>query len=180
MRIFFVCTPSVHVELHRCECLPLEIAHVHNLILSAEDTVHIGCNVRLSRQARAYIGRDMEADILPHTACLVARPYSGIALRSCPTIERDNERTCVISIVRHDFTYICHTVKSERIACAYPCHVGFEHTHSGIAHFFHDVTLQQCAHAFLRMQVRLCPQSYLHPILTCIVAQFFQVLNISV
>lgn len=77
-------------------------------------------------------------------------------------------------------SYVRHSVQSEGIAGSYPCHVGFEYTHTGITDFFHDVTLQQGAYTFLRVQVRLCPEAYFHSVLTGVVSQAFQIGDVAV
>ena len=122
----------------------------------------------------------METNIFPHTACLVARPNSGITLCACPTVQRDNERTCIISIVRHNTAYVSHTVQPEGVSGTYPRYVCFQYTHACITHLFHNITLQQSTYAFLRMQVWLCPKSDLHSVLTGIISQTFQVGNVTV
>ena len=122
----------------------------------------------------------MEAYVFPIASGLVARPYTCIALRACPAIQADDERAAVVAIVGHDVCYIRDAVQSERVAGTYPGHVGLQHAHSGIAHFLYYVALQQGLHAFLRVQVRLCPQAYLHAVVVCIVCQVFQVLYVAV
>lgn len=125
MRIFLIRSPAVHVQLHRRPGLPLEVAGIHHEVLATENTVHVGCDVRLSGKPGADISRDVETDIFPLSACLVARPDSGITLRAGPTVERDDERTCVVSVIRHDMSDISHTVQTERVAPTDPCHVCF-------------------------------------------------------
>ena len=47
--IFLVGAPSVHVQLHRGEGLPLEVAGIHRHVLSAEDAVHVRADVGIAR-----------------------------------------------------------------------------------------------------------------------------------
>ena len=122
----------------------------------------------------------MEADVFPFAAGLVTRPYTCIALSSCPSVQWDDKRTCVVAIIRHDFTHIGHAVQAEWIACAYPCNICFQNTHTGVSYFFHDITLKQCTDSFFGMEVGLCPKPDFHSVLAGIVTQFFQVLDIAV
>ena len=141
--IFGVAAPAVHVEFHGCERLPLELAHVDGHVLAAEDAVDIGRDVGLARKAGADKRGNVEADVFPVAARLVAAPNACIALRACPAVERNDKRTGVVAILGHDFAHVGHAVQTEAIACAHPSHVGLEHAHACIAHFFHNVSLQQ-------------------------------------
>ena len=51
LRIFGIGAPSVHVEFHGREGLPLEFAHIDGNVLTAEDTIDVGSDVRLSGKA---------------------------------------------------------------------------------------------------------------------------------
>jgi len=153
MGVLLIGAPAVHIQLHRTKCFPLKITYIDCFILATEDSVHVRTNIRLTGKAGAYISRDMETNIFPHTACLVARPNSGITLCACPTVQRDNERTCIISIVRHNTAYVSHTVQPEGVSGTYPRYVCFQYTHACITNLFHNITLQQSTYAFLRMQV---------------------------
>ena len=180
MRIFLIRSPSVHIELHGRERFPLEVANIHHRILSAENAIHVRRYIRLTRETRTDIGRNMEADIFPYTSCLISGPDGSITLRSRPAVERNDERTSLVAIVRHDMSHIRHTVQAERIAGSHPCHVCFQHTYARIAHLFHNVALQQRADACFRMQIRLCPKPDLHSVLTGIITQTPEVSNVSV
>ena len=122
----------------------------------------------------------METNVFPVATRLVTAPDTGITLRACPSVERNDEGASVRAIVGHDFAHIGHTIKSERITGTYPGHVGFEHTHSGIAHFLHNVALQQSFDALFGVQVALRPKSDFDAFRAGIVAKLFQVLNVSV
>ena len=180
VRILGIGSPTVHVELHRCEGLPLELAHIHRNVLASEYSVHVARDVWLTRQARTYECRDVEAYVFPVASGLVAAPYGGITLRSCPSVERNDERTCIRSVVRHDLSHVSYTVQSERIAVAYPCHVGLQHSHSSIAHLLDDVALQQRFYSSLGMKVALRPQTYLNALRTGIVAKLAQVVDVAI
>ena len=180
MRILRVGSPTVHVELHRCECLPLELAHIHRYVLASENSVHIARDVGLTRKSRTNECRYVEAYVLPIASCLVAAPYCSISLCSCPSVERNDERTRIRAVVRHDLSHVSHTVQSERIAIAYPRHVGLQHSHSSIAHLLYDVALQQRLYASLGMKVALCPQTYLNALRTGIVAKLAQIVDVAV
>ena len=122
----------------------------------------------------------MEADVLPVAACLVARPDTGIALRTSPAVQADDEGAGVRAVVGHNFANVGHTVQSETIACADPSHVGLEHTHAGIAHLLDDVALEEGFDAFFRVEVALRPQADFHAFATGVFAKLAQVLNIAV
>ena len=122
----------------------------------------------------------METDILPLATGLVAAPYSGIALRSGPTVQRNDEGTRVATIIRHDLRHVRHTVQAEAVSGAHPCHVGLEHTHTGVTYFLHDIALQKGFNTFLGMQVALGPETNFNTLAAGIVAKFFQVLHIAV
>ena len=178
MGVFLVGTPAVHVQLHGGEGLPLEVAHVHGEVPPAEDAVHIATHVGLAGEARADVGGDMEADVLPLPAHLVAAPKAGIALGACPAVERNNKRTRAIALLGHNLCHVGHAVEAEAVAGAHPGNVGLEHTHAGIAHFAHDVALEQRLNALLRMEVRLRPKANLHATLAGVVAKLTQVVDV--
>ena len=180
MGVLFVGSPAIHIQLHGSKCFPLEITYIDYFVFSTEDTVHIRTNVRLAGQTGTDIGRDVKTDIFPDTARLVARPDSGIALRACPAIQRDDKWTGITAIIRHNMSYVRHSIQSEGITGSYPCHVSFQYTHAGITDFFHDITLKQCTDSFFGMEVGLCPKPDFHSGLAGIVTQFFQVLDIAV
>ena len=145
--ILRVATPSIHIQLHWRKGLPLEITDVHLQILSTKDSVHITRNITHSGESRTNIGWDVETDIFPLATRLVARPYTTITLCTCPTVEGNNEWTCVAAIVRHDVSHVSNTIESEGIACTNPCYIGLQHTHTCITHLFDDVALQECRDA---------------------------------
>ena len=121
----------------------------------------------------------MESDVLPVTTCLVATPQACIALCTCPTVEGDDEGTCVITKLGHHLGYVSHTIESERVAGAYPCHVGLEDTYASVAHLSDDIALQQRLHTVLGVEVRLSPQTQLHAMLTCIFAKLAKILHVT-
>ena len=180
MGVLLIGAPAIHIQLHGGKCLPLEITNIDCFILAAEDAVHIRTDVGLSGKAGTDISRYVETDIFPYAACLVARPDSGITLRACPAVKRDDERTGVVAIIRHNASHISHTVQSERVSGSHPGNVGFQYTYTCVTHFFHDVALQQSAYTFFRMQVGLCPKSDFHSVLTGVIAQAFQVGDVTV
>ena len=124
VRIFLIASPAIHVQLHRRECFPLEIAYVYGNILPTEDAIGIGSNVWLTAQSGTDIGRDVETDVFPLTSGLVAGPNTGISLSACPAVHGDDERSSVVPIIRHDFSDICDAVQAEGIAITHPCHIG--------------------------------------------------------
>ena len=87
MRILGISAPAIHVQSHCGEGLPFKLAHVHYRILSAEDTIVIGCDVGDSRKSGTDEGRDVEADVLPVATGLVARPDGCVALCAGPAIQ---------------------------------------------------------------------------------------------
>ena len=153
MRILGIAAPAIHVQTHRGEGLPFEFSHVDDWILSAEDTVVVACDVGDTRKSGTDEGRDVEADVLPFAARLVARPDGCVSLCTSPSIERDDEWTGIPAIVRHDLSHVGHTVQSEGIAVAYPGHVSLEHSYASGSHLLHDVALQERLNAVFRMQV---------------------------
>ena len=157
LRIFGIGAPSVHVEFHGSEGLPLEFAHIDGNVLTAEYTIEIGGDVRLSGKAGTDESGDVETNVFPIAACLVAAPNTGIALCACPAVERDDERTGVVAILRHDATHIGHTIQAEGVTPADPCHVCFEHAHTGIAHLLDDVALQEGFDAVFGVKIALRP-----------------------
>ena len=180
MRIFGIATPSVHVQLHGGEGFPLEFAHIHRNVLSSEDSIEVGGDVGLSRKSRSDEGWDVETDIFPVTTGLVTTPDSRIALSSCPSIKRDDEGARIVAIFRHDATHIGYTIQSEAITPTYPGYVGFEHTHSSGADFFHDVALQESLDAVFGVEIALCPQTDFHTFAASIVAKLAEVFNVAI
>ena len=180
MRIFGIAAPAIHVQTHCGEGLPFELSHVDDWILSAEDTIVVACDVGDTRKSGSDEGRDVEADVLPVATGLIARPDGCVSLCTSPSIERDDERTGIPAIVRHDLSHVSHTVQSEGIAVAYPGHVGLEHSYAGCSHLLHDVALQERFDAVFRMQVRLGPESDFHTVLAGVITEFLQVLDVAV
>ena len=76
--------------------------------------------------------------------------------------------------------HVGDAVQPEGVARAYPRHVGLEHTHARVTHFFHNVALQQGADALFGMQVRLRPKSDFHTVRMGIVCQCSQVGDVAV
>ena len=122
----------------------------------------------------------MEADIFPVATRLVAAPNACIALRAGPAVERDDKRAGIAAILGHDFAHVGHAVQAEAITCAHPSHVGLEHAHAGIAHFFHNVSLQQGFDTLFGVQVALRPKSDFHTLAAGVFAKLFQVLDVAV
>ena len=178
--VFGAAAPAVHIEFHGRERLPLELAHVDRQVLPAEDAVHVRRDVGLARKSRADKRGNMIADIFPVAARLVAAPNACIALRAGPAVDRDDERAGVIAMLWHDFSHVGHAVQAETIACAHPSNVCFKHTYAGVAHFFHDVSLQQGFDAFFWIEVALRPKSDFHALAAGVFAKLFQVLDVAV
>ncbi len=178
--IFLVRTPAVHVELHRREGFPLEIARVDYGLLAAEDAVHVGRYVGLARESRTDVGRDVETDVFPLATRLVARPDACVTLCARPAVERYDERTRVVAVIRHDLRHVGYAVQAERVTRADPRHVGLQDAHARVADLFYDIALQQCAHLGFGVQVRLRPQAYLHALLAGVIAQLLQVADVAV
>ena len=180
VRVLRIGAPAVHVELHGREGLPLEVADVYRDVAASEDAVHVGRDVGLPGEPRSDVCRDVEADVLPVSSGLVAGPYRGITLRPGPSVERDDERARVVSVVGHDVPDVCHAVQAERIASADPRDIGLQHPHPCVAHLLDDVALEQGVDAVLRMEIRLGPESDLHAPLAGIFSQLAEVFDISV
>ena len=157
MRILFIGSPPVHIQLHGREGFPLEVSGIDYRILSSEDTVHIRTDIRITRQTWTYISRNVETNIFPDSSCLVARPYTGIALRTRPAIKGNNKGTGIITIVSHNLCHVCDTIQSKGISGTYPGNIGFQYTHACIPHFLYNVTLQQSTDTFFGMKIGLCP-----------------------
>ena len=180
LRILRRRAPAVHIQLHRSIRLPLEVAHIHRHIHATKDSIHITRHIRLASQTRADIRRDMEADILPLAASLVASPYTSITLRTSPAIESDDKRTRIIAIIRHHLSHVSHTIQAKRITGTHPSHISLEHTHPSVMNLLNYITLQERLHTLLRVQVRLSPQSNLHTTGAGIITKLLQVLDIAV
>ncbi len=180
LRILGVIPPAIHVELHGREGLPLEIADVDLQVLATEDTVHVRGDVSHARESRANIGGDVETNVLPLATGLVATPYACIALCAGPSVEGDDEGAGIVAIVGHDVCHVGNAVETKGVAIAHPGHIGLEHPHTGVAHLFDDVALQQGTDAVDGMEVRLGPEPNLHTVLTGIVAKALQVGDVAV
>ena len=178
--ILRVGTPAVHVERHGSERLPLELTHIDGDVASAEDAVGVGRDVGLSRESGSDEGGDVETDVFPLTARLVAAPDAGVALRAGPAVEGDDEGAGIVAVERHDFAHIGHTVQSETVAPAHPGHVGLEHAHAGILDLLHDVALQEGFDAVFGMEVALCPEADFHALRAGIVAKALEVGDVAV
>ena len=180
VRIFGIATPSVHIQFHGSEGFPLKFAHIDGNVLSSKDTIEVGGYVGLSRKTRSNECGDVETDIFPITTCLVATPDPRIALSSCPSIERDDEGASIVAIFRHDATHIGYTVESKAIPPTHPGYIGFEHTHTSRADFFHDVALQESFDAVFGVKIALCPESDFHTFATGVVTKLAEVFNVAI
>ena len=180
LRIFGIGAPSVHVEFHGREGLPLEFAHIDGNIFTAEDTVKVGGDVRLSGKAGTDESGDVETNVFPIAACLVAAPNTGIALCACPAVERNDEGTGVVAVLGHDATDVGHTVQTEGVTPADPCHVCFEHADTGVAHLLDDVALQEGFDAVFGVKIALRPQSDFHTFGAGVISECFEVLDVAV
>ena len=178
--ILFIGSPAVHIQLHGGERFPLEITDIHQRVLAAENAVHVRTDVGLPGKSGADVGGNMETDVLPDAARLVARPDAGIPLGSRPAVQGNDERAAVVPVVGHDLGHVRNAVQPERIARAYPGHVRLQHAHSGVPHLLHDIPLQQSADFRLGMQVGLGPQPDFHAVLPGVVRQTLQIRNIAV
>ena len=110
-------------------------------------------------------------DVFPVAYRLVAAPYTSVPLRSGPSVKAYDERPGIVSVVGHDLRHVRHAVKAERISPSHPRYVCFQHPHPGIAHLLYDVALQQRLHTCLGMQVALRPETYLHALGACVLAE---------
>ena len=122
----------------------------------------------------------METNVFPVAACLVAAPNTGIALCACPAVERNDEGTGVVAILRHDATDVGHTVQTEGVTPADPCHVCFEHADTGVAHLLDDVALQEGFDAVFGVKIALRPQSDFHTFGAGVISECFEVLDVAV
>ena len=172
--------PTVHVELHRRESLPLEVTNINLHVASTKDAVHIACDIRLTGKARTNVGGNVETDVLPLTTRLIARPDACITLRSCPPVDRNDERASLMSVVRHYLGYVGNTIQTKRIARTHPCDIGFQYAHARVAYLLYNIALQQGGDAVDGVKVRLRPQAYLNSFGVGIVTERLQVLNIPV
>ena len=112
IRRFQLASPTIHVQHDGRKRFPLIITRSKNRILSVVDSIHIRADVRIARQARADIGRNMETNILPVAFILVAGPNAGIALGARPAVER-NDIGALASLCRHDFVCLPDAVQGE-------------------------------------------------------------------
>ncbi len=180
LRIFLVGAPAVHVELHGGEGLPFEVTHVDRYVASAENAVHVRRDVGHTGESGADVGGDVEAYVFPIAAGLVTTPYTGVALCAGPAVKRDDERTGVVAVFRHDAGHVGDAVETERVTGADPSHVGLEYAHTGRSYLFDNVALEQGFDAILRVQVRLGPESNFDAALSGVVAQTLEVGNVAV
>src|SRR5690606_32394742 len=145
--------PSIHIQFHRCKGLPLKVAGIDLRILSSENTIHIRSDIRLSRQTRTNIGRNMESYIFPLSTGLISRPDTSIALCASPAIQRNNKWSGIIAVIRHDMTYIGYPIQPEGITRSDPSNICFQDPNTSIPNLLHDISLQQGIDTILRMKV---------------------------
>ena len=79
MGILLIGSPAVHVQFHGGERFPLEIADVHQRVLSAENAVHVRTDIGLPGKAGADVGGNMETDI-PNVICDILENFINISL----------------------------------------------------------------------------------------------------
>ncbi|EJX02619.1 hypothetical protein EVA_09275 [gut metagenome] len=124
----YIAAPTVHVEHERGEGLPLVVTRGDDRI-AAEDAVHVGTHVGVTRKGLPDERGDVEANVLPVAARLVARPDAGEALRSRPAVKRDDIGT-VMRLLGHDIIGALDAVERHGIAVADPGDVGLEGGHT--------------------------------------------------
>ena len=150
-------SPAVHVEHERGEGLPLVIARGDDGI-AAKDAVHIGADVGVAGQRLADVGGNMEADVLPVAAVLVARPDAGEALGARPAVERDDVRALVHAL-GHDVVGGLGSVECHGVAGADPCDVGLEGGHTALL----DLGVEVAQQLPLRVRVAVGREVGLRP-----------------
>ena len=172
-------SPAVHVEHERGEGLPLVIARGDDGI-AAKDAVHIGADVGVAGQRLADVGGNMEADVLPVAAVLVARPDAGEALGARPAVERDDVRALVHAL-GHDVVGGLGSVECHGVAGADPCDVGLEGGHTALLDLGVEVAQQLPLRVRVAVgrEVGLRPQAGGHALARRVVGELLEVLDIG-
>ena len=117
--------PAVHVEHERRERLPLVVARGDDGVASAVDAVHVGADVGVARKALADVGGNVEADVLPVGAVLVAGPHGRVALGAGPAADGHDVRA-LADARGDDVVGLLEAVEPEGVAGADPCDVRLE------------------------------------------------------
>ena len=170
--------PAVHVEHERGEGLPLVIAGGDDG-LATEDAVHVGAGVGVTGEGLADERRDVEADVLPVAAGLVAGPDARKALGARPAVEGDDVRT-EVDVLGDDVVGGLNTVKRHGVAMADPCDVGLEGGHATGA----DLGLEVAEELPLRVgvgirgELGLGPQAGSNTLAVGVVSELLEVLHV--
>ena len=179
LRRLDVGAPAVHVEHERSEGLPLIVARGNDR-LATEDAVHIGADVRVTGEGLTNVGGNVEADVLPVAAGLVAGPDAREALGTRPTVEGDDVRT-EIDVLGDDVVGRLDAVERHGIAVTDPCNVGLEGGHAAGV----DLGLEVAEQLPLRVgigirgELGLRPQTGRNTLSVGVISELLEVLHVS-
>ena len=171
--------PAVHVEHRGRERLPLVVARGDDGA-ATKDAVHIGADVGVAREALTDIRGDVEADVLPVAAVLIAGPDAAKALRAGPTVKRDDVGA-LVGAGRHRIVGRLDAVEAKGVARAHPSDVGLEGGNAARLDLGVEIAKQmpRGLGVAVRLQVRLGPQTRAHTLGVSILGKLLKVVDVG-
>ena len=176
---FTVGAPTVHVKHRGRERLPLVVTRRDDGV-AAKDAIHVGADVGVARKTLTDIRGDMEANVLPVTAILVAGPNATKALRAGPTIERDDVGA-LVSAGRHRVISCLDAIKTKGVARSNPGNVGLKGSDASRLDLGVEVAKQmpRGLRVAVGLKVGLGPQARAHTLGVGILGELLKVVDIG-
>ena len=171
--------PTVHVKHRGRECLPLVVASGDDGI-ATKDAVHIGADVGVAREALADIRGDMEANVLPVTAVLVAGPDAAKALRAGPAVKRDDVGA-LVGAGGHGVIGRLDAVEAKGVAGADPSDVGLERGDATSLNLRIEIAQQmpRGLGVAIGLKVRLGPETGAHALGVGILGELLKIVDVG-
>ena len=175
-----IAAPAVHVQHGGGEDLPLGITG-GDQGAAAEDAVHVGADIGVATQGLAQISGDVEADVLPVAAVLVAGPDAGKALGTGPAVQGDHVGT-VAHQGGNGVVAALLGGQGHVVAVADPGHVGLQAGDACHGDFLGKVAEQMPVGAGVTVggQIALAPEAGGDAVFSGICAEFCQILHVCV
>ena len=179
LRSLDIGTPAVHVEHERRKGFPLIVTRCDDGS-TTKDAVHVGSDVGVACKALTDERGNVEADVLPVTTGLIARPNATKALRARPTIEGDDVGA-EARLSSHDVIRGLGAVKCHGVARTDPSNIGLKSRYAALFDLVLKVAqkLPLSIRVGIGLQVRLRPQARGNTPLVGVVGELLEVVHVG-